>query len=234
MTVFKTRTIRMPVFWGYPPPPHDYPYYWFILDPKSKEDKVKVINLKNLPKFHIFLFWNKHYMWHTFWSCLIIYANMKWIWQVLLKIQSGHYSVHRQTDGQSETSIPPFQLCWSEGYDDQSLCDTWQYYEFCKWKSLLTMPSQSSARQILGVHGFCWVCKTSNISVAMVTKMSSIETRIFRTLVLNATITGQFPLDDLLNYSLPLCGNTVRVFSALQGPLLLIWINYCHEILCVI
>ena len=29
-----------------PPPPHDYPYYWVILDPKSKEDKVKVINLK--------------------------------------------------------------------------------------------------------------------------------------------------------------------------------------------
>ena len=22
------------VFWEYPPPPHDYPYYWFISDPK--------------------------------------------------------------------------------------------------------------------------------------------------------------------------------------------------------
>ena len=34
----ETRTTRMPVFWGYPQPPHDYPYmyYWFILDPKSK------------------------------------------------------------------------------------------------------------------------------------------------------------------------------------------------------
>ena len=32
------------------PPLHDYPYYWFILDPKSKQDKVKVTNLKNLPK----------------------------------------------------------------------------------------------------------------------------------------------------------------------------------------
>ena len=41
----------MPAFWGYPPPPHDYPYYWVILDPKSKEDKVKVTNLNNLPKF---------------------------------------------------------------------------------------------------------------------------------------------------------------------------------------
>ena len=43
-----------------PPPPHDYPFYWVILDPKSKEDKVKVTNLKILPKFYIFEFWNKH------------------------------------------------------------------------------------------------------------------------------------------------------------------------------
>ena len=35
-------------------PPHDYPYYWVILDPKSTEDNVKVINLKNLPKLQSF------------------------------------------------------------------------------------------------------------------------------------------------------------------------------------
>ena len=52
---------------------------------------------------------------HTFWSCLIRCANMKWIWWVLLKIQSGHDSVHRRTDGQGDTSIPPFQLRWSGG-----------------------------------------------------------------------------------------------------------------------
>ena len=27
----------MPVFWGYPPLPHDYPHYWVLLDPKSKK-----------------------------------------------------------------------------------------------------------------------------------------------------------------------------------------------------
>ena len=43
-----------------PPPPHDYPYYWVILDLKSKEDKVKVTNLKNFPKFKIFEFWKKN------------------------------------------------------------------------------------------------------------------------------------------------------------------------------
>ena len=44
---------RTPAFWGYPPAPHDYSFYLVILDPKSKEDKVKVTNLKNLPKFQI-------------------------------------------------------------------------------------------------------------------------------------------------------------------------------------
>ena len=111
-----TRTTRMPSFWGYPLSPNDYPYHWVILDPKSKEDKVKVANFKNLPKFL-----NKHCTRHTFGSCLIRCSNMKWIRWVLLKIQSGHDSVHRQTgrrtDGQGETSIPPFQLRWSEGYN---------------------------------------------------------------------------------------------------------------------
>ena len=109
------RTIRTPTFWWYPPLPYDYPYYWVILDPKSKEDKVKVTNLKNSPKFLFFNFWNKHYTLHTFSSCLIRCANMKWIRQVLLKIQSGHDSVYRRTDGQGETSIPPFNFVEAEG-----------------------------------------------------------------------------------------------------------------------
>ena len=40
---------------------------------------------------------------------------MKWIRRVLLKIQNGHDSVHRRTDGQGETSIPPFNLVEAEG-----------------------------------------------------------------------------------------------------------------------
>ena len=125
-----TRTTRTPAFWGYPQPINDYPYHWVILDPKSKEDKVKVTNLKNSPKFQMFEFWNGHYTRHTFWSCLIRCANMKWIRWVLLKIQSGHDSVHRrtdrQTDGQGDTSIPPFQLRWSGGYNDGHWYDGWQ------------------------------------------------------------------------------------------------------------
>ena len=120
----KTRTTRTPAFWGYLSPPHDYLYHWVILDPKSKEDKVKVTNLQNLPKFQIFECWNKHYTRHTFWSCLIKCANMKRIRWVLLKIQSRHDSVHRRTDGQGETSIPPFQLHWSGAYNECKISNT--------------------------------------------------------------------------------------------------------------
>ena len=35
-------------------------------------------------------------------------ANMKWIRWVLLKIQSGHDSVHRRTDGQTDKVIPVY------------------------------------------------------------------------------------------------------------------------------
>ena len=49
-----TRRTRMPVLWEKKPPPHDYPYYWFVSDPKSKQDRVRVTTLKNLPKIQIF------------------------------------------------------------------------------------------------------------------------------------------------------------------------------------
>ena len=52
-------------------------------------------------------------------------SNMKWIRRALLKIQSGHNSVHRRTDGQGETSIPPFQLSWSWGYNDGKFIDAY-------------------------------------------------------------------------------------------------------------
>ena len=37
-----TRTTRTPAFWGYPPPPHGYPYHWVILDPSHKKTKSKL------------------------------------------------------------------------------------------------------------------------------------------------------------------------------------------------
>ena len=61
----------------------------------------------NFQKFaKILEFCNNLYMCHTFLSFLIRCANMKWIRQVLRKIQSGHDFAHRQmdrwTDGQTD------------------------------------------------------------------------------------------------------------------------------------
>ena len=104
---WETRTTRTPAFSGYSPPPHDYPYYWVILDPKSKWDKVKVTNLKNLPKFQISNGSNK-YRW-------IYRANM-----ILSTDGQTDRWTDRQTDGQGETSISPFQLCWNGGITMQN------------------------------------------------------------------------------------------------------------------
>ena len=52
---------------------------------------------------------------HTFWSCLI---NMKWMRRVLLKIQSGHDSVHRRTEGKTDKVkpvYPSFNFVEAEG-----------------------------------------------------------------------------------------------------------------------
>ena len=72
-----TRTTRTPAFWGYPPPPRDYPYYWpvrvesqvhtidqFISDPKSKEGESRQ-NYKNLRKIVILEFCYKLNKQHT-------------------------------------------------------------------------------------------------------------------------------------------------------------------------
>ena len=108
-----TRTTKTFAFWGYPPPPHDYPYYWVIVDPQVKRRQSQSYKVKEFAKIS---FCNKLYKRHTFWSCLIRCANMKWIQQVFLKIQSGHYSVHRwtdrltdrQTDGQTDKVKPVY------------------------------------------------------------------------------------------------------------------------------
>ena len=93
---------------------HSIESYWI----PSQKTKSKLQILKNSPKFHICEFWNKHYTQHTFWSCLIRCANMKWIRRVLLKIQRGQDSVHRRTDRQTDKVkpvYPPFNFVEAGG-----------------------------------------------------------------------------------------------------------------------
>ena len=163
-----TKTTKTPAFCGYPLPPHDYPYYWVILDSKSKEDKVKVTNLKNLPKFQMFEFWNKHCMWHTFLSYLTKCTNMKWIRRVLLKIQSRHDSVHWQTRWNQYNLYISSTLTWHRPLKPF----------FCKTKTCLfyinvmgvdvlaTKGARASAIMILTVSAKCG-SETSDICQTM-------------------------------------------------------------------
>ena len=112
-----SRATRMPAFWEYPPPPHDYTFYWFISDPKSKQDKVQVTNLNKLPNIYILEFCKNLYMEHTFCICVIRCINMRWIQQVLLKIQSNTIpSTDRWTDGQRWNQYTPCPTSLKWGY----------------------------------------------------------------------------------------------------------------------
>ena len=97
----KTRTTRTPVFWVYSPPPHDYPNYWVILDPKSNEKKVKVTNWKNLTKLHIFLILKQTlYVAH----CLQLLDKMCKFEMILMSIveDTGQTRFCPQTDRQTD------------------------------------------------------------------------------------------------------------------------------------
>ena len=109
-------TTRTPAFWGYPTPPHDYPYHWVILDPKSKGDKVKVTNLKNSPKFPNF--WISKRALHATHLLKLLDDMCKYEMDPMGIVEDTERTrfcpqADRRTDGQGDTSIPPFQLRWS-------------------------------------------------------------------------------------------------------------------------
>ena len=106
-----TRTTRTPVFWGYPPPPHDYPYHRVILDPKSKEDKVKVTNWKNSPKFQ---FWNRHHL------LKLLDKMCKYEMDPMSIVEDTERTRFcPQTDRRTRwNQYTPFQLRWSGGYNN--------------------------------------------------------------------------------------------------------------------
>ena len=93
-------------------------FYWFILHPKSKQDKMKITNFKNFSKIQILEFLEQT-LWHTFCSCLIRCLNMKWIQKVLLKIQT---QFHPQTEGQMDNMKPEYSPPTSlkRGYNNHS------------------------------------------------------------------------------------------------------------------
>ena len=119
-----TRTTRTPAFWGYPPPPHDYPYHWVILDPKSKEDKVKVTNLKNSTKFQIL----KRSL-HVTHLLKLLDKMCKYEMDPMSIVEDTERTrfcpqTDRRTDGRTDRrtrwyQYTPYQLRWSGGYKNR-------------------------------------------------------------------------------------------------------------------
>ena len=139
---------------------HTIESYWI----SSQKKTVKVTNLKNLP------FWNKLYTWHTFWSCLIRCANMKWIRWVLLKIQSGHDSVHRRTDGRTRwNQYTHFQLRWRGGYN-----------KLTAKRKVLSLLNSSSSKQ-WKLHSYLTMVKNeaTDITTHPLIKMATDSQTIF-------------------------------------------------------
>ena len=48
LNICETRTTRTPAFWGYPPPPHDYPHYWI---PSQKNNRSRTENATERTRF---------------------------------------------------------------------------------------------------------------------------------------------------------------------------------------
>ena len=100
--------MRIPTTPPHTPPPHDYPFYRFILDHKSKQDKVKVTHLKDLPKIKIVAFWKTQI--HVTHQKLLGSGEYCWRWGADT-ILSTDGLTDRWTDGRKNgpggTSIPP-------------------------------------------------------------------------------------------------------------------------------
>ena len=155
-----TRTTRTPAFWGYPPPPHDYPYHWVILDLKSKEDKVKVTNLKNSPKFQ------RDFKLHATHLLKLLDKMCKYEMDPMSIVEDTERTrfcpqTDRRTDGQGDTSIPPFNFVEAGGIISSlhnfNVLSLWVYICVCfQWctvinKSLWFMNCQFAPPTV--IHG---------------------------------------------------------------------------------
>ena len=87
---------------------------------KSKEDKVKVTNLTNSPKLQNF--WILKRASHATHLLKLLDKMCKYEMDPMSIVEDTERTrfcpqTDRRTDGQGDTSIPPFQLRWSGGYN---------------------------------------------------------------------------------------------------------------------
>ena len=101
---WKTRTTGTPVFWWYSQLPHDYPHYWLTLDPKSKQDEVKVTNF--------LILWTTLHATHLL---KLLDKMCKYEMDPVSNVEDTEWTqfcpqMDRRTDRQGETTIPSFNF----------------------------------------------------------------------------------------------------------------------------
>ena len=126
--IWVTRTTRMPVFWYNPSRPmitHTSNSHQI----RSQNKTTYKLQIHKIAKILIFKFCKKLYKWHTFWSCLIRYINMKSNQNCKRYRAYTGCRMDGQTDGRSETNIIPSTT--SLWYNNQ--CFYWSKPMLVKW-----------------------------------------------------------------------------------------------------
>ena len=95
----------------------------FILNPKSKEDKVKMTNLTNFPKLQIFKFWRKKTL-HATHLLKLLDKMCKYemdLASIVEDTERTGFCPQTQTDWRTRwNQYTPFQLRWAErGYNER-------------------------------------------------------------------------------------------------------------------
>ena len=99
----------MPAFW-WSPPPKWLPILLSHIGSQVKRRQSRSYIFKEFAKISNLLILKQTLHVTHLLKLLDKMCNIKWIWRVLLKIQSGHDSVHRRTDGQTRWKLyTPFQ-----------------------------------------------------------------------------------------------------------------------------
>ena len=119
-SLLSTRTTRTPAFWGYPPPPNDYPYHWVYIGSQVKRRQSQSYKFKKFAK--ISNFWILKRALHATHLLKLLDKMCTYEMDPMSIVEDTERTrfcpqTDRRTDGQGDTSIPPFQLRWSGGYN---------------------------------------------------------------------------------------------------------------------
>ena len=123
---FPTRTTRMPAFWGYPLPPHDYPYYWPVhIGSQVKTRQSQRYKFKEFAKTS--KFWILKQTLHVTYLQKLLDKMCKYEMDLASIVEDTERTrfcpqIHQQTDRRTDKVKPVYPLSTSlnEGYNNKT------------------------------------------------------------------------------------------------------------------